>query len=271
MRKKFALLLLITSLFTLNTFAVTFPEGIKRIKDKGTLVVGMHIRDEPPFFMRDKSGELIGYDVELAKYLAKQLNVKVEFNREAKTFDDLVDMVNEKKVDIAISLITPTLYRAERVRFTTPYLYLTQALLYNRLAAAKYKLADPANQVNKIPGIKIGVLKASAYEDFAEENFPNATIVSYDNLADGMQDVVKGKIFAVFSHLTEIEQWLDKQPDAHLYAGVSKLVNKIDPIAIAVPYEYPNLLAWLDVALDLIKLEHYEDKFKKDYFTKLSL
>ena len=113
--------------------------------------------------------------------------------------DEMIDLVNQKKVDIAMSLITPTLERAQKVRFTRPYLYLHQALLYNRLTAAKDKITDPANQPEKLAGLKIGLLKSSTYVQYSKQNFPNADYVYYENMADVMNDVKQGKLFAAFS------------------------------------------------------------------------
>lgn len=62
------------------------------------LKVGIYKEDIYPFFMHDESGKFTGYDVDMALDIGEKLGVKIEFNREATTFNQLVDMVEEKKL-----------------------------------------------------------------------------------------------------------------------------------------------------------------------------
>jgi len=245
--------------------ASPYPTDIAEIVKRDKLRVAIYSKDILPFIGQNEKGELIGYDVELAKLLAKKLGVKIEFNRKAKTFDEIIELVNQRHVDLAIGILTPTPERAKKVRFTKPYLLLNQGLLYNRLAAAKYKITDPANQPNKLQGLKIGILKSSSYVNYARHDFPAANFIPYDTLVDAMDDVKQGKLFACFSYLTDLEQWLNSKADAGLYTGISKLNNKLSPIAIAASWETPNLLNWVDMALLLMDLERENMGLRKQY------
>ncbi|MDF2867424.1 MAG: extracellular solute-binding protein family 3 [Gammaproteobacteria bacterium] len=276
MRKNAKVLLYLLNFFFMGLwpsygYAISYPADIEQILNRKKLIVGIFSKDNPPFIMHDKAGHLSGYDIELAKYLAEKLGVGIVFNQEAKTYDEMIDLVNQKKVDIAMSLITPTLERAQKVRFTRPYLYLHQALLYNRLTAAKDKITDPANQPEKLAGLKMGLLKSSTYVQYSKQNFPNADYVYYENMADVMNDVKQGKLFAAFSYQIALAHWLDEQVDAGLYTGISKLNDRVEPIAIAVSWEHPNLLAWFDLALRLIDLENKDAHLKNYYFAKYIL
>src|SRR5262245_39891676 len=91
----------------------------------------------PPFFMQDATGQLTGYDIALARDIAKHLGVKIIFNREATTVDDLIDQVATGQADIAISFLSRTLHRAMKVNFTEPYLQVKKTLLVNRLQIAQ--------------------------------------------------------------------------------------------------------------------------------------
>ena len=59
----------------------------------------------------------IGHDVELARSIADALGVEIEFDRSPKTFNAITDLVASEKADMAISLVSRTLSRAEKVRF----------------------------------------------------------------------------------------------------------------------------------------------------------
>ena len=119
-------------LFAGTANSESMPSDMQRILNNGKLVVAMYFEDVPPFFMTSKNGSLFGFEVDLANDIAKKLGVKVEFNRSAQTFDGLVDMVTEGKADIAISMLSNTLSRARRVRFSEPYITLHQSFLFNR-------------------------------------------------------------------------------------------------------------------------------------------
>lgn len=50
---------------------------VKRIIDRGRLIVGIYAKDMPPFFMADNEGKLYGYDIDIAKEIAHTLNVEI--------------------------------------------------------------------------------------------------------------------------------------------------------------------------------------------------
>jgi polar amino acid transport system substrate-binding protein len=84
---------LICTIFTSAAFAQEFPPDLQRIMDKKELIVAMVASDHPPFFTTGKDGKLHGFDVEIAKDIAKELGVEVRLNRTAKTFDGTVEGV----------------------------------------------------------------------------------------------------------------------------------------------------------------------------------
>ena len=151
-----------------------YPPDIKRIKERGKLIVAMYYKDVRPFMFHkdgllvyeDEKGYLvkddgsrvacdnqpeicgysneyfIGHDVELARSIADALDVEVEFDRSPRTFNAITDLVASEKADMAISLVSRTLTRAEKVRFSNPYLTLKPIILMNRLDAERYQI-DP--------------------------------------------------------------------------------------------------------------------------------
>jgi len=163
-------------------------DELKAIHDKGYIVFGMAAGDQKPFkYVDPASGELIGLDVEIAYAIANRLGVKAVFNRSAKSFDGVVQLVANKEADIALSKLSLTTQRAELVRFTQPYIVLRQALLVNRLEYAKTHQSK----------ISIGVVNNSSYVNFAIANFPNAEIKRYDNWTETVNALFEGKVMAI--------------------------------------------------------------------------
>src|SRR5439155_17481700 len=101
---------------------VRVPDGrllapdIARIVARGELIVAMLGVDTPPFFY-EKNGELVGVEVDLAKAIAKELGVQVRFNRTAKSFNGVVDIVARGEADMALSKLSRTLARTQVISF----------------------------------------------------------------------------------------------------------------------------------------------------------
>src|SRR5256712_11914280 len=104
---------------------------IKASLDRGELIVAMTEGDQPPFYYVGPDGQLAGLDATLARDIASRLGVKVSFNRNPKSFNEVVELVAQGGADIAISKLSRTLVRAQMVRFTRPYVTFRHAMLLN--------------------------------------------------------------------------------------------------------------------------------------------
>lgn len=263
-KRRLLLICSFLALFPIMSFGQIDLPSIQKITKQGKLIVSINMHDSPPMFSANEQGELVGYDIELAKYLAENLGVPVEFIRTAQTFNEVVDTVSDGKADIAVSLLTPNLERARTVYFSDPYLYLNKLLVFNRLAAAQHKVSDPANQIQTIKNLKIGVLNGSSYIGYAKEYYPDATLVYFPAVPDAISAVEAGEIFGFFGNSANVPFALKANSSMNLYVGVSQLKNKVDPIAIAISGNYPDLLTWINLALALRKEKGISD-FEKEY------
>lgn len=262
---KIRFLLIICLLFIARPGFAEDSPGIQKIVKRGKLLVAVYDANFLPMFGRDKKGELIGHDIDLARYLAKNLGVPVEFVLTDKSFDGVIDLVSEDKADLAISLLTPTLTRARKVTFSIPYLYVDLRLVYNRLTAAKHDLTNPANQIRNIPGLKIAVIQGSAFVEGIKTYFPLAIPVEYPSVESTLPDIQTGKIFAFFGDSADIAYSLSQKSDARLFFGASKLKDVRSPTAIAISPKYPDFVSWVNLAIQLRKLSHTDIDFEKQY------
>lgn len=260
---KFLLLLL---LLIGSTVQADEPPDIARIKQRGELVVAMYYEDVPPFYMHDANNQLVGIDVEIAHDIANKLGVKLKLNRDSKTYDEIVQTVVNQQADIGLSALSDTLERAKIVRFTKPYWSLKQALLINRLKLPAYKnhpnFKKPELLFNQ-KGIRIGVIKGSSYIEFAKKLFPLADIVSYDTLAQGVDDTKKANILAFLYDEVEIKNWSKLYPEDSLFLKTDFVTQGVDTLAIAVRWQDTHLLAWLELFIEKSK-----DNFLKQLNTK---
>ena len=237
-----------------------YPPGISKIKDRGKLIVAQVDKQAPPFFWIENDSYR-GLDVVIAKSIAESLGVDLEFNRSATTFDEAVDLVAQGKADIAVSKLSITLKRSQKVRFTVPYVVLKKSLLINR---KMYKRVSPHNSDEdflKNFRYSIGVIKGTSYSDEAEDLFPMATIKQYEYWSEIVEAISSEKIMAAYRDELEIKRLVRLSP-----SNIKKYHNIIfedakDKIAIAVSWQAPHLHYWLN--------QFIADKMIKEHAVKL--
>lgn len=229
------------------------PPDMKRILEKKKIVVAMHNEDGVPFYTLDKNGKLTGLDVDLAREIAKSLGVEVEFNRQATTFDELVDFVAAGKADVAISCLSRTRKRAVKVNFSLPYVKLYHTLIVNRMKTEKLKSGKkPAEWLNSAT-VSLSTVKGSSYVEYVQTDYPEAQLVQYDTFDEAASNVVKGNIHAVIYDDSEVNEWVRRHPEEVIYVQTQVLKDKEDNIAIAVNWKDTHLLNWLNLYLETYK------------------
>lgn len=228
--------------------AKDYPPDIRRIFERGELVVAMPSSDLPPFFF-NRDGKLQGVDVETAQELAKALGTKIRFDRKAASFDEVVDMVARGEADLGIAKLSRTLPRSLRVRFSDPYLVLHHAMLINRLRLAALTVGKDAELVIKhFPGV-IGVRSRTSYVMFAAEYFPGARIVEYQDWDVAVRAVKAGQIDALYRDELEVKSELQADPRNALLLKPVVFTDTRDSIAIALPPDSHALLSFINLYL----------------------
>ncbi len=223
---------------------------MRRVIENKKIVVAVHCDDGAPFYSLDPNGKLIGLDVDLARDIAKTLGVEVEFNRQAKTFDELVDFVAAGKADMAISCLSRTRKRAVKVNFSQPYLRLHHTLIINRMKTEKIKIGKkPAEWLNS-PKVSLCTVKGSSYVEYVQGDYPAAQLVQYETFDEAAANVVKGNMHAVIFDDAEVNEWVRKHPEEVLYVQTQVLTNKEDNIAIALNWKDTHLLNWINLYLE---------------------
>lgn len=243
-----------------------YPPDIKRILNRGEIIVAMLDADSPPFFFRKDGGEEIyGLDIELAHGIAEKLGVKLKFNRAAKTFNEVVDIIARGEADVAVSKLSRTLVRAQKVLFSEPYIIFHHGLLINRLRMAQISHGqNPKAFVQNLEG-KIGVIAASSYVGYAKQKFPRAEIVEYKNWLDIITAVLDGDILAAYRDELEIKKAAYGSPEAALKVQTAVLTDTEDAIAMAVNWQDSHLLYWINEYIRSLNLQLNADKLLRKY------
>ena len=264
----FIIFIVLYSSFSIADYRPELAPDIQRIINRGKIIVAMHKDDVPPFSMT-KQGKFTGIDVEIAREIALKLGVDLQFNRQSKTYDEVVEFVAQGKADIAVSLVSSSLKRAKFVFFSKPYMVLKQALLINRLGLASLKKSsankDIRIQLNQ-SGVKIGTMRSTSYVGYAQEDFPQAKIILYDSWEKIIAEVRAGKLLAAFYDEIEINNWNKAHPEDSLYLKTKILTHRVDPLAIVVNQKDTALLEWINLYIRHAELKGHLQRLKLKYF-----
>ena len=158
-------------------------ESWKKIEDAGTIVIG--VDDEfPPMGFRDESGNIVGFDIDLANAVAEKLNIKADIrkiNWDAKEME-----LSTGKIDMIWNGFTITPEREEKVLFSKPYLKSGQVIIVMKDSPIKTK-ADLA-------GKTVGLQNESSSEDALKSDEATYNSIGEDNIK---------------KYLTNVEAFLD--------------------------------------------------------------
>jgi Na+/H+-dicarboxylate symporter len=154
------------------------PESsLQRILRTGVLRVGYN-PNIMPFCYFNTQQELVGYDIAFAYRLAASMGCRLEFI--PVNYGSLLKDTEDFQLDIIMSGVSVTNQRLLALNFTEPYMTVDVAFLVPSHLRDNF---TNFAQIQKMQGLKIGVLEGSHLEEFARNEFPNATIVplsSYD-------------------------------------------------------------------------------------------
>ncbi|MBN2569209.1 MAG: amino acid ABC transporter substrate-binding protein [Deltaproteobacteria bacterium] len=226
-----------------------YPPDMREIAKRGKLVVAMCAQDRPPFVVTGADGTLSGMDVELARSIGDRLGVPTEIDRSAATYDEVINRVAKGNADIGISLLSATTERARRVLFTEPYLYVCPSLLVNRRKEIDLKRKAAGKDWLHGPGVSIGVMRGSSYEEFVREFFPSAQITTYNRWKVLNGAVLRGDVTAVLQSGAVLCNMIMDEPAIYLTHRLIRIEGKEDRFACALPATSIYFLTWVNLLL----------------------
>jgi polar amino acid transport system substrate-binding protein len=188
---------LLTATLALAALALALPDpasaqgqapAIEQIRQRGTMRVG--VSTFVPWAMRDTGGELIGFEIDVARKIAQDLGVRLEHVPTA--WDGIIPALIAGRFDMIISGMSITPQRQETVDFTIPYARSGQEIVANRQLGANIRSLQDLNR----PDVTITCRRGAVPCTFLTENMPRATIRQFDDDAPAAQEVLNGRATA---------------------------------------------------------------------------
>ena len=160
---------------------------LNRILDAGSLRVGT-TGDFPPMTSRDPDTKnYVGYDIDAAGELAKDLGVEAAFL--PADWKTLVNGIVADKYDIVMSGVSMSLERAKVAGFTQPYLEFSTVPVLRKKNAERFKSWADIDQ----KGITVATTLGTVFDAQAREYFKAATLRQVEAPAAGNQEVLSGR------------------------------------------------------------------------------
>ena len=227
------LIIAFTALFfviTGNVYAGDNSPVLSRIQKSGNLVLGTS-GTMPLMSEKTMTGEVIGYDIDMAKALAESMGVKLV--TKVIPFDELIPALESGKVDIVLSNMTMTVDRNMRVAFAGPYFVSGKCLITKEQDMAK---ADDATDL-KQSDITMAVVKGTTSEMFVKELLPQIKRLPVADADAGTDMVAQGKAKAMLTDFPICLSVMKRYPDSGFQSVVSLLTY--EPIGMALPANDP--------------------------------
>ncbi len=197
---------------------------IEQVMKRGTLRVGMSTF--VPWAMKDKTGKLIGFEIDVARQLAADMGVQVEFV--PTKWAGIIPALLTGKFDVIIGGMSVRPDRNLKVNFTLPYDYAGQSIVANKKIAADFKRLADFNR----PDVTIAARLGSTAADAANKHMPAAQKKFFDDEAQVIQEVVNGRAHAAVASAPLPAFQALKYPD-QLFLPISGTFTK-EPIGFAL-------------------------------------
>jgi polar amino acid transport system substrate-binding protein len=190
-----------------NGATANAPSGGPQLVNAGTLTVCTHLSYKP-FEFKDSSGNVVGFDMDLAQAAAKQLGVPkvtiVDIDFASQTSGAVFAA---KKCDMSMGAVTINDKRKQAVDFSTPYFSATQALMA--------KKSSGITDLSSLKGKKIGVQTDTTGQEYAQKNKDanGYEIVVFDDLPTQITGVQSGRVDAIINDNGPLLDFAKSNPD----------------------------------------------------------
>lgn len=175
------------------------------ITERGVLKVGMSVF--VPWAMRDKRNELVGFEIDVARKVAEDNGIRVEFV--PTDWDRIIPALRAGEFDVIIGGMTITPERARQVDFTIPYAETGKQVAASRELAAGFTDKDDFDRFGIVIACRRGAVPCEA----AERLFPKASLEFHDDDASAFRAVVDGWAHAMITSAPLPLFWAEDHPN----------------------------------------------------------
>ena len=231
--------------------------SVTAIKKRGVLRVAV-FGDLPPYGWVDDHGNRLGYDVRLARQMAKDLGVKVKFTQV--NANNRVDTLNSNKADIVLANFTETPERKQVVDFAKPYMKVSVGVISPKNA--------PITSASQLKGKNLIVNKGTTAENYFTKK-GGVDLLKFDSKTQQFNAFKNKRAAALADDNSYLYAWVKKNPN---YTVGIKNIGPNQFIAPAVKKGNKSLLNWTNKEITKLASKKFfiadYNKELKPYFGK---
>lgn len=238
--------------------AGTEDNSLQKIKDAGKLVLGLDDTFAPMGF-RDESGEIVGFDIDLAKEVASRMGVELEIK--PIDWSSSILSLNKGDIDVLWNGVTINESRKAQINFSKPY-------LNNRLIIVKPKDRNDINSKEDLAGKVLGVQVGSNDEALQSDPISKEAkeIRKYDVNVNAFLDLRAKRIDAVIIDEVAAQYYISEEKVDFVVVENSPLTEEFYGIGFRKADD--KLLAEVDRILDEMKADGKSAEISQKWFAK---
>lgn len=226
------------------TLAQVKKDGVFRVGTEGTY---------PPFTFHDASGKLTGFDVDIARAIAKHLGIKVKFLEGH--WDGLIAGLDANRYDAVINEVSITPARKKKYDFSEPYIASKAALIVRSDNTSIKSFAD-------LKGKAAAQTLSSNFGTIARKN--GASLIGTDGFDQSIALVIQRRADATINDSLSYLDFHKHRPKAPV--KIAAEMPHADYSGVIISKGEPQLLAAINKALNEMKADGSYLKISKKYF-----
>ncbi len=232
------------------------PDLVDEILRRGVLRVGMSTF--VPWAMKDKDGEFIGFEIDVARRLAEDMGVEIEFV--PTKWSGIIPALLTGKFDVIIGGMGIRPDRAVKVNFSIPYDYTGMSIVAHKEMAAGFDELADFNSADVVIAARIGTTAADAAKKF----MPKAELRLFDDESQALQELKNGRAHAVVASAPLPAFQAIDNPDT-LFVPIKGTFTK-EPIGFALQKGQPDTLNYFNSWIRVVESEGWLAERKAYWF-----
>lgn len=216
----------------------------------------------PPFSWTEPSGELKGFDVDIANALCKEMEARCKIV--AQDWDGIIPSLLARKYDAIIAAMSITEERKKKIDFTEKF-----ALIPNKFVAKKG--TELVMTKEGLKGVTVGVQRATTHDKYLTDNFGSGVeLKRYGSFDEAYLDLKAGRIDTVLGDASALEEGLLNKPGGKEYEFVGPSLTDPkwfgDGFGIATRKQDKDLTKQLNAAIDSLREKGVYQEIAAKYF-----
>ncbi len=210
--------------------------SLEDVQKAGKLVVGVE-GTYPPFTYHDDAGDLVGFDIEVAKAVAEKLGVEAEFVESG--WDSLLAGVDSGRLDTVINEVGISEEREEKYDFSDPYFYIQSQVVVK-------SDNDSIHSEEDLDGKKVATNVTNIHVPWYESK--GAEVVSIDTSGEAADMLLSDRVDFISFNTVILADYLKEHPEAPMKVAFA-VPDSEEQIAIPVRKGETALLDAINQAL----------------------